>query len=152
MFSFSIPKGFEQMLSKISNIDEVAPKMLNAAAPVVIAAIKARAPVESGSLRDSVKASKPKLSKSGSWMCNIYFDGYETRTLKSGKTVKIPNMQKARTLEFGRRGRVNLRARPDGSVGEGLGAKPFILSAVRDSSEDAANAMQEVFETEAKPN
>ena len=152
MFSFSIPKEFEQMLSKISNIDEVAPKMLGAAAPIVISAIKARTPADSGSLRDSVKASKPKLNKRGSWMCNIYFDGYETRTLKSGETVKIPNMQKARTLEFGRRGRINRRARPDGSIGKGLEAKPFILSAVRDSSEAAANAMQEVFETEAKTN
>lgn len=150
MFNFSIPKEFEQMLSKISNIDDVAPKMLNAGAKIAVAAIKARTPVESGSLRDSVKASKPKLNKNGSWMCNIYFDGYETRSLKSGKTVKIPNMQKARTFEFGRRGRVNRRARPDGSLGEGIPARPFILTAVRDSTEAAHNAMQEVFDAEAK--
>lgn len=150
MFNFSTSKDFEQKLSRISNIDEIAPKMLNVSSAIIIDAIKSRTPFNSGSLRDSIKASKPKLDKAGRWMTNIHFAGYETRSLKSGKTVKIPNIQKARTIEFGRRGRVNRRARPDGSLGEGIPARPFILTAVRDSTEAAHNAMQEVFDAEAK--
>lgn len=145
-FNFSIPTELKKQLQRVSNIDEIAPKMLSAAAPIVIKSIKARAPVGSGSLRDSIKASKPKLSKRGSWMCNIYFDGSEKRTLKSGKTVKIPNAVKAAALEFGRRG----RTKRDGSVGKRVEPQAFILKAVKDSSSETAKVMQEIYEAEAK--
>lgn len=136
-FSFSIPPELEKQLEKISNIDVVAPKMLEAAAPIIIKAIKARAPVKSGSLKESVKASVPKLSKRGSWMCNIYFDGYEKRKLKSGKVVKVPNAVKAAVFEFGR----NTKE---------ISPTSFVSNAIKDSAEEATAAMQEVFEAEAK--
>lgn len=145
-FNFSIPTELEKQLQKVSNIDEIAPKMLSAAMPIVIKSIKACTPVNSGSLRDSIKASNPKLSKRGSWMCNIYFDGSEKRILKSGKTLKIPNAVKAAALEFGRRG----RTKRDGSTGKRVEPRAFILKAVKDSSDEAAKAMQEIYEAEAK--
>lgn len=136
-FSFSIPPELEKQIQKISNIDVVAPKMLEAAAPIIIKAIKARTPAKTGGLKSSVKASEPTLSKRGSWMCNIYFDGYEKRKLKSGKIVKIPNAVKAATLEFGR----NTKE---------IAPTAFVSNAIKDSAEEATAAMQAVFETEAK--
>ena len=136
-FSFSIPPELEKQLEKISNIDVIAPKMLEAAAPIIVKAIKARTPAKSGDLKNSVKASEPTLSKRGSWMCNIYFDGYEKRKLKSGKIVKTPNAVKAATLEFGR----NTKE---------IAPTDFVSNAIKDSAEEVAAAMQNVFETEAK--
>ena len=65
-FSPEFWKQFEQL----KNIDAVAPKMLQAAAPIAVSAIKKRLEKhrDTGQLIDSVKAGKPKKGKKGGYV------------------------------------------------------------------------------------
>lgn len=94
-FSFSIPNELQHKLSKIANVDEIAPKMIDEAAPIAVKAIQAETPVKTGALKKSVRAKKAKKAKTGGYIGNITFDGYEVKKLKNGRTVKVANMQKA---------------------------------------------------------
>ena len=69
-FSFDMPDDFINQLEKLSNFDEVAKKMLNAAAPILVGTLKhevARFDTYSqdGSLYNSITASRPKKNKYG---------------------------------------------------------------------------------------
>lgn len=145
-FNFKEPYEFERKLQRLTNVEFYAPKMLNAAAPLVVEAIRKRTPVRSGNLKNSVAYSKPTISKRGSWMCNVYFNGYEKRRFKNGTQLKIPNIEKARSIEFGR-SVIGFSKAKNKSYGE-IKASPFIYPALKDCQEDVVKAMQDTFEKE----
>ena len=133
--SFSIPSELQKKLSKIANIDKIAPKMINEAAPIAVEAIRAETPVKTGALQKSVKAKEAKKAKTGGYIGNITFDGYDIRKLKNGKTQKVPNVHKAVTIQYGRKGQA---------------ANPFITRAINNCSAKINRKMEEVYERETK--
>ncbi|MBQ3603947.1 MAG: HK97 gp10 family phage protein [Clostridia bacterium] len=134
-FSFSIPNELQHKLSKIANVDEIAPKMIDEAAPIAVKAIQAETPVKTGALKKSVRAKKAKKAKTGGYIGNITFDGYEVKKLKNGRTVKVANMQKAVSTQYGRKGQA---------------ADPFITRAIDGCSAEIGRKMKEVYERETK--
>lgn len=134
-FSFSIPSELQKKLSKIANIDEIAQKMINEAAPIAVEAVRAETPVNTGTLQKNVKAKKAKAAKTGGYIGNITFDGYDIKKLKNGKTQKVSNMQKAVTIQYGKKGQA---------------ANPFITRAINNCSAKINRKMEEVYERETK--
>lgn len=135
-FNFTIPDSLTKMLSEnLSRVDEIAPKMLEEAAPIVIEAIKKKAPVSTGKMRDGVKAKKPSKTKNGAHVLPIVFTGSETRKTKDGKTTKVPNAVKAAVTEYGKSGQE---------------AKPFIRPAIKETEQKVVEKMQEVFNREVE--
>lgn len=130
-FEFNMPEEFQKELSKhLSKIDDVAPKMLEEAAPIVVNKLKKKAPVSTGKMRDGIKAKKATKTKNGSYVLPIVFTGSETKTTKDGKKTKVPNAVKAAVAEYGKSGQE---------------AKPFIRSTIKESEQSVIEKMQEVF-------
>lgn len=133
-FNFTIPESLTKLLSEnLSKVDEIAPKMLEESAPIVVKALKNKAPVSTGKMRDGIKAKKPSKTKSGAHLLPIVFTGSETRKTKDGKSTKVPNAVKAAVAEYGK---------------SGEGAKPFIRPAVAETEKEVIEKMQEVFNRE----
>ena len=131
-FEFNIPDEFQKQLSKLANVDEVAPKMLEAASPIYEKYIK-QSIVQSirhkekstGDLVKSVKMSKVKKMRGGGVCVTAQFKGYDSR--------HNANAVKAAGLEFGN------------SHQE---ARPFVARANATSKQEVVDAMQEVFNKE----
>lgn len=137
-FDFSIPAELQKQISRMANIDTLAPKMLNRAAPIVHAAIKARTPRNTGALAESLTVRKPKQEKKGGWSCKIAFEGTDDRSVPSKKSpaksrASVSNNQKAAVLEFGTTKRR---------------ANPFVRPAVDSVKQEVAQAMQAVIDEE----
>ena len=133
-FEFNIPESFQKELSKhLSKTDKVAPKMLEEAAPIVVKALKNKAPVSTGKMRDGIKATKPKKTKDGAHIISIVFSGSESRKTKDGKITKVPNAIKAAVTEYGKSDQE---------------AQPFIRPAVAETEKQVVEKMQEVFNRE----
>lgn len=131
-FEFNIPDEFQKQLNKLANVDEVAPKMLEAASPIYETYIK-QSIVQSiqhkdkstGDLVKSVKMSKVKKMRGGGVCVTAQFKGYDSR--------HNANAVKAAGLEFGN------------SHQE---ARPFVARANATSKQEVLDAMQEVFNKE----
>lgn len=133
-FSFSIPQEITQQLSKhLSKIDDVAPKMLEEAAPLVVSALQSKVHKRTGKLSNGIKAKKAKKSKNGAWIIPIVFSGKENRKKKDGTSIEVPNVVKAMVEEFGS------SKQP---------AKPFIRPAVAESEDKVLEKMREVYNRE----
>ncbi len=137
-FDFSIPDEFQKRISRISNIDTLAPKMLERAAPIVLAAIRARTPKDTGTLANSLTAQKPEKEKSGGWICKISFAGTDERMTPSAKypaksRTAVRNNEKAAIKEYGTSKRK---------------AEPFIRPAVDSVKKEIVAAMQAVMNEE----
>jgi HK97 gp10 family phage protein len=130
-FSFSMPDDFQQTLSKLAEMDEIAPKMIDAATPIVAESVKRNLQPRkrTGALIDSVTPENAKKSKKGIWQGRVIFKGYE----KKGPNSKVSNNQKAISLEYG----TSKQA-----------ASPFMEKSVRDVESEVAYKMQEVFNQE----
>lgn len=103
-FSNDIFKDF----AKLGNSAELAGKMLKAASPIVVKAMKSELSVHSrtGELVNSIKATKPKKNKSSDNYVVVRPTGNSTTVIaQNGKTYtrknKVRNMEKFASLEFG---------------------------------------------------
>lgn len=122
MAKFDFDLGpIQEMLEKLGNIDEVAPRMLKPAGAIAQDAIKKRLAKHrrTGGLERSVKPGKPKKNKSGGWYLSVGFPGYDERG--------NPNAVKAAGLEYG-----NSHQQPE----------PFLDAAARDCEDTAVDRMQ----------
>lgn len=129
-FTYDMSEEFESQLAKLANLDEIAPKMINSATPLVVQSIKRhlRPHKRTGRLIDSVSALKAKKTKIGTWQGRVHFSGYENKG-----NDKVANNQKAIALEYGTTKQT---------------ATPFMEKSVRDVEGDVAKAMQQVYEQE----
>lgn len=111
----------QDMLGKLGNIDEVAPRMLKSAGPIVAETIKGKLAHHrrTGGLIRSVKPGKPKQNKNGGWYLSVGFSGYDA----DGH----PNAVKAAGIEYG-----NRHQQPE----------PFLDAAARDCEDVAVDAMR----------
>ncbi len=126
-FDANLPDDFIRELEQLgSDVDRVAPLMLEAGAIPLRTAIKRRARphTRTGELEGSPTIRKPQ-KKDGIWSIRI--------TFSNSKKHKGVNTKKALALEYGTR-----RQR----------AQPFLRPAVDDANEDVLKEMQDVFEWE----
>ena len=126
-FDFEFPKEFDAMLRRASNLDEIAPKMIDATLPIYRDSIKKHLTRsrQSGALIKSVSFKRAKEAKSGGWIGNITFNGKDNRG--------SPNIIKAAGLEYG-----SSKQNPT----------PFLAAARNDVNNKVVEVMQEVFERE----
>lgn len=108
--------------------DEVAPKMLEEAAPILEAEVVARSPVDTGMLKKHIKLQKPKKTKTGAYISNVTITG--TRTI-SGKSYR--NMEIAAWNEYGTSFR---------------DPRPFLRPAIAAKNDAVVAKMQEVYNRE----
>ncbi len=140
-FDFQIPDGFLKQLGKLADIDRVAPKMLDEAAPILEKRVKAECTKHrrTGIMVDSVKKTKAKAGKTGHYIV-VRPTGVSTKYIdKDGKlrNRKIPvrNMEIMAHLEYG-----TSKQAP----------KPILTKAIKDATPEVLSKMQEVFEREVK--
>jgi HK97 gp10 family phage protein len=129
-FHFEIPKEFQEKLQRLENIDEIAPKMIDEATPILEEAIRNRLELhkDTGALQKSLKKIKAKRTKSGAYYGSIVFKG---KVIRNGKATS--NYLKAIVLEYG-----SSKQPP----------RPFIKASIADCEKEVKDKMQEVFERE----
>lgn len=115
----------QEMLKKLENIDEVAPRMLKPTGRIVQEALKKRVAKHriTGKMIESIKPEKPEKGKYGGWYLKVVFDGYDDDG--------IANDLKANVIEHG-----SSRQQPD----------PFIAATVRDCEAKVVATMQEEYD------
>lgn len=146
-FEFKMPQGLIDDLRKCSEIDRIAPLMLESAAPILkrhfVRNLNAVMKDPTGELINSIKISKANKSKSGIWGISVRATGNATNrktgTLKtyvgkSGKESVYRNQQKLLSLEYG-----DSRHKTP---------KPFMQKTTNDSENEVINKMQEVYNKE----
>ena len=96
-----------EQLTRLADLDAIAPEMLNAAVPIATDALKQQVSRHKSNrankhLADSVRAGKPKKRKKGGYGMDVTFSGYDTGHGSSpGQKNKTAQMQKAVALEYG---------------------------------------------------
>lgn len=139
---FEIPKDFLKELEKAADLDRIAPKMLEAAAPIVANELKSRLRRHdrTGQLSSSVKASKPKYNeKHGGHSVFVGPSGKSKTYLDNAGKLRIRgdserNMEKFFIIEYGKRGQA---------------PQPMIADVVKATENAAIEKMREVYEKEA---
>lgn len=124
-FSADVEKLFAQLGDKI---DEIAPKMLAEAAPIVKESAKAKAARSSERhkhMADGIAFTKPKKTKDGAWVSNIVIKG----TREDGERL----MEVAAVNEYGT---------------SKMSPQPFLRPAIAQTQNEVNRVMQEVFERE----
>lgn len=128
-FALNIDDGLEKLLEQISDglLDEIAPKMLEAATPIVQTEVRNRAPRSSLNHKhvvDNIAITKPKQTKDGAWIANV--------TVK-GSRDGIRLMEVAAYNEYGTKN---------------MSAQPFFRPAIAASERRVNDTMRKVFESE----
>lgn len=148
--SVTLPYGLQKLLSECSDLDRIAPIMLQEAAPIAVEAMKKRLEphstagtrktgityrhggktavytyVQTGDLKESVKAEKPKREK-GEWSVTVGFDGYDSKG--------VANDLKANQLEYGNSNQV---------------PTPFLEASRNDCKKEIIEKYREVYKREA---
>ncbi len=121
-------EGLDELIRSLDSIkvEEVAPKMLKEAAPILERNIKSRSDLHrrSGDMADSIKTTSPKKTK----------DGHSISVRPTGKDKKgVRNMEKMVYLEYGT---------------SKQNATPVLTPAIRESEDGVIEKMQEVFSRE----
>lgn len=128
-FAMEFSEDVEKLFTQLGNkIDEVAPKMLAEAAPVVKEVAKAKAARSNEShkhMADGINFTKPKKSKDGAWISNIVIKG----TREDGERL----MEVAAVNEYGT---------------SKMSAQPFLRPAIASTQNEVNRIMQDVFERE----
>lgn len=135
-FTVDIPNDIHRQLQRIANLDDVAPQMIEEAAPHLVEAVKRRLAVHrnTGALEQSVKFGEVKKARGGGYYGKSYFDGYDPATVTPSKPKGTANAIKAMALEWGSTKQA---------------ATPFLVSAKKDCEREVVDTMQEVFNREA---
>lgn len=124
--SFTFPAEMEEQFRKAENIHEIAKKMVEAGAPVLIEAIRKRLEPhrDTGALIESVSVVKMEITQSGA-AAEIGFDGTDSKG--------TANDIKANVLEYGTSKRK---------------AHPFLTKSRNDAEPGVIAAMQEILDRE----
>lgn len=108
--------------------DEVAPKMLKEAAPILEAEVVARVPVDTGVLKKHIKLMKPKKTKTGAYISNVTIPG---KRMVYGEIYR--NMEIAAWNEYGTSFR---------------DPRPFLRPAIAAKNDAVVAKMREVYNRE----
>jgi HK97 gp10 family phage protein len=150
-FDFQISPEFLEQLGKLSDVDRVAPIMLNEATPILrknlqtkvendysrsgrriayikkegLFGVKTGEYTQTGAMRSGIRMSRSRKIKNGGFYAKVYFSGYDEKG--------VSNAEKAVYAEYG------TSKQP---------ARPFITKVVNDSTPDVLEKMQDVFNRE----
>lgn len=133
------PDNLMLQLSRLGDVDEYAPEILNAGIDPLFKKIKENAEKyrRTGEMAKSLKKKKAKKDRRGKWTQRVQFEGYDkTRKPTPSDPRGVPNARKAMSLEYG------TSKQP---------ATPFIRPAVIQTERECINAMQEAFNREVAP-
>ena len=127
-----------EQLTKLADLDSIAPEMLKSAAPIAVDALKQQVGKHKSSrankhLSDSVRAGKPKKRKRGGYGLDVSFSGYDSG--HPNYPNKVAQMQKAVALEYG------TAKEP---------AQPFLNSAANSCEDAVSTVMQDVLRQRGK--
>ncbi len=126
-FNFEIPQELQKQIETLSDIDDIAPKMIDGAIPVLVKSFQKNIPKDTGGLAKSVKAVKAKKVKNGAYVGNVVFRGKEKK--ENGKPYSViaifVNHGTSRTP-----------------------ARPFVTKSVNDAEKEVTEKMQEVYNEE----
>lgn len=144
-FDIEWPDEWQKKLQEIpENLDQIAPKMIDEATPIVVTALQHRLSrhKRTGELIHSIKAGKAKAVRGGGYYGYVTAVGTAAgkvyRRKKSNGDYKhedYRNYQKMLALEYG-----TSKQAPS----------PFLQAAVNDAQADVINKMQEVFTREVE--
>lgn len=129
-FSFEIPDSLTKELEKLANVDEIAPKMIEAGIPIVKDELVRRADAHrrTGAMSGSIKPTQPKRTGSG-------HSAVVRPTGRDGRGTR--NMEKMMYMEYG------TSHQP---------STPIIAPTVAATESSVIEAMQEVFNKEVGGN
>lgn len=127
-FSFEIPDSLTRELEKLANVDEIAPKMIEAGIPIVKDEMVRRADSHrrTGAMSGSIKPTQPKRTGSG-------HSAVVRPTGRDGRGTR--NMEKMMYMEYG------TSHQP---------STPIIAPTVAATESSVIEAMQEVFNAEVE--
>lgn len=141
-FSFESIDGLLDQFKDLERIDEIAPKMLEESAPIVVNKLKAALSEhnQTGDMIKSIKPKKPAKDKSDRHYTFIRPTGQSKKQMtEDGKTVsrKTPerNMEKLAILEFG---------------SSKQKATPVVANVVKATENEVIKKMEEVYYREVK--
>lgn len=126
MAKFEFDLGpLQEMLEKLGDIDEAAPRMLKPAGQIVRETLRKRVSRHriTGKMIESIKVKKPRKGKYGGWFLRVVFDGYDDDG--------VPNDLKANVIEYG-----SSTQQPD----------PFHDAVIRESQDEVVRVMQEEYD------
>lgn len=128
-FDFEIDPAFVKALGKLADVDRVAPKMIDAAIPILERNVKSELAKHkrTGDLLGSVRKTKAKQNKKGNWYAVVRPTGRDRKGVR--------NMAKLAHAEYG------TKKQPP---------TPILTKALKDSEKEVYDKMREVFEEEMK--
>ena len=139
-FDFEVSPEFIKSLGRLADIDRVAPKMIDAATPVLVRNVKREMQnhKRTGAMLNSVKATKAKLTKKGGYFASVRPTGTSQDYInESGKKHKrkepVRNMEILAHLEYG------TKDQP---------ATPILPKALNDSRSEIEQIMAQTFKEE----
>lgn len=127
------PDNLMLQLSRLGDVDEYAPEILNEGIDPLFKKIKENAEKHrrTGEMAKSLKKKKAKKDKRGTWKQRVQFEGYDkTRKPTKSDPRGVPNARKAMSLEYGTKNQP---------------ATPFIRPAIIQSEKECIERMQERF-------
>lgn len=126
-FDFNIPPDFLSQLGRLAEVEKAAPKMLDAASPILQRAVKdtLSGHKQSGDMVNSIKKTKAKKKKNGGYVATVRPSGVD----KNG----VRNMEKAAYWEYG-----TSKLQPD----------PWVDKSLNDAESEVLQQMQQTFREE----
>ena len=126
-FDFNIPDGFIKQLGRLSDVDRIAPKMIDEAIPILLDNVKRETARHklAGDMHKSIKATRAKKSPKGGFYALVRPTGTDSKGVR--------NIEKMVYLEYG----TSTQA-----------SAPTLTKAIKDSETAVLKKMQEVFERE----
>ncbi len=127
-FDFEFDSELTRQLERLSDYDNIAPKILEGAVTVLERFVKAETAKhkDTGDMHKSVRAGKPNKNKYG-WYVSVYPRG------KDSKGVR--NMEKMAHLEYGYIDKSGKQVAPE----------PILTKSLNDAREEVSDKMQELF-------
>ncbi|RDU22761.1 HK97-gp10 family putative phage morphogenesis protein [Anaerosacchariphilus polymeriproducens] len=122
-FDFQFDPGLIKQMEKLADYDNIAPRLLEGAVPILTTRVKAEASKHrlTSSMYNSIKANKPKKNKYG-WFVSVRPTGVD----KNGTR----NMEKMMHLEYGT---------------SKITPKPMLSKALNSAEQEVNNKLQELF-------
>ena len=139
-FDFEIDPAFLRSLGKLADVDKCAPKMVNAAIPILERQVKSELAKHrrTGTMIDSVKKTRAKKAKTGAYIATVRPTCMATQYISEKGELKdrkepVRNMEILAHMEYG------TKKQP---------ATPILTKALNDCKGECERAMAEVFKQE----
>jgi len=126
-FNFTVPADFIKQLGKLSDVDRIAPMMIDEAIPILEANVKSEtfSHWQTGDMYNSIKKTKAGKTKNGGYYANVRPTGVDRKGVR--------NMEKMGYAEYG-----TSKQSPT----------PMLTKALKQSESQVLEKMQDVFSRE----